>query len=107
MAAYPRQDISAALERAVRYGAFSLFAVQRILAAKSRPKMPLDALADDYRSYLEALLGREPTQPRPTSDYQPLLDQRSHDAETNRCQEPADAEEGKPHDQGNDSAPPS
>ncbi len=107
VAAYPRQDVPAALERAVRYGAFSLSAVQRILAAQSRPKMPLDALADDHRSYLEALLEREPTPPRPTSDYQPLLDQRSHDAEPSESQESADTKEGKPHDQGSDSAPPS
>jgi transposase len=36
--AYPRTDVLSALERAVRYGAFSLQAVQRILAARGRPK---------------------------------------------------------------------
>jgi hypothetical protein len=82
-AAYSRQDVSAAFERAVRYGAFSQSAVQRILAAQSRPKLPLDVLADDHRSYLEGLLQREPTPPRPTSDYQALLDPRSHNAEPN------------------------
>jgi hypothetical protein len=106
VAAYPRQDVPAALERAVRYGAFSLSAMQRILAAQSQPKMPLDALADDHRSYLEALLEREPTPPRPTSDYQPLLDQRSHDAESSKSPESGDIEEGQPDDQGTDSAPP-
>ncbi|HMB06327.1 MAG TPA: IS21 family transposase, partial [Isosphaeraceae bacterium] len=69
-AVYPRADVLAALERAVRYGAFSLQAVQRILAARGRPKAPLDALADDYQSYLDRLLDGEPTPPRPTSDYQ-------------------------------------
>lgn len=107
VAAYPRQDVPAALERAVRYGAFSLSAVQRILAAQSRPKLPFDALADDHRSYLEALLGREHTPPRPTSDYQALLDQRSHDAEPSELPESADTEEGTPHDQGSDPTPPS
>lgn len=57
----------------MRYGAFSLAAVQRILAARSQPKTPLDALADDHRSYLEGLLDRDPMPPRPTSDYQDLL----------------------------------
>jgi hypothetical protein len=73
LAIYPRQDVLAALERAVSYGAFSLAAVQRILAARSQPKTPLDALADDHRTYLDGLLDRDPTPPRPTSDYQNLL----------------------------------
>jgi hypothetical protein len=73
LAVYPRGDVLAALERAARYGAFSLAAVQRILAARSQPKTPLEALADDHRTYLEGLLDREPTPPRPTSDYQDLL----------------------------------
>jgi transposase/predicted HTH domain antitoxin len=78
VAVYPRQDVLAALERAVRYGAFSLAAVQRILAARSQPKTPLDALADDHRTYLEGLLDQEPTPPRPTSDYQDLLREEPH-----------------------------
>ena len=70
---YPRHDVLSALERAVRYGAFSLAAVRRILEARSRPKTPLDALADDHRSYLDGLLDKDPAPPRPTSDYQDLL----------------------------------
>lgn len=73
LAVYPRGDVLAALERAVRYGAFSLAAVQRILAAQSQPKTPLDALAEDHQTYLEGLLPSDPTPPRPTSDYQDLL----------------------------------
>jgi transposase len=72
-AAYPRHDVLSALERAVRYGAFSLAAVQRILAARSQPKTPLDALAEEHRSYLDGLLDSDPAPPRPTSDYQDLL----------------------------------
>ena len=70
---YPRHDLVSALERAARYGAFSLAAVRRILEARSRPKTPLDALADDHRSYLDGLLEKDPAPPRPTSDYQDLL----------------------------------
>jgi transposase len=80
-AVYSRADVLAALERAVRYGAFSLQAMQRILAARGRPKAPLDALADDHQTYLDRLLEGEPTPPRPTSDYQALLGERPHDAE--------------------------
>jgi transposase len=73
VAAYPRPDVIAALERAVQYGAFSLAAIGRILVARSRPKTPLDLLADDHRTYLDDLLDGEPIPPRPTSDYQTLL----------------------------------
>jgi hypothetical protein len=73
LAVYPRQDVLAALEGAVSYGAFSLVAVQRILVAQSQPKTPLDALGDDHRTYLDRLLDRDPTPPRPTSKYQNLL----------------------------------
>jgi len=71
--AYPCGDVLEALERAVQYDAFSLAAIQRILAARSQPKTPLDLLADDHRTYLDGHLDQEPPPPRPTSDYQTLL----------------------------------
>jgi hypothetical protein len=80
-AAYAHSDVTAALERAVRYGAYSPAAVQRILATRGRPRAPLDALADDYQTYLDRLLEGEPTPPRPTSDYQALLGEGPRDGE--------------------------
>jgi transposase len=80
-AAYPRADVTKALERAARYGAFSLAAVQRILAAHGRPKTPLDALADEHRTSLDRLLDGVPTPPRPTADYQALLGEGPADGE--------------------------
>ena len=80
-AAYSHPDVIAALERAVRHGAFSPAAVQRILAARGRPRAPLDALADEHRTYLDRLLEGEPTPPRPTSDYQALLGEGPCDSE--------------------------
>ena len=38
IAQYQRDDVRAALERAVRFGAFSLAAIRRILAATAKPK---------------------------------------------------------------------
>jgi transposase len=70
---YTRADLVAALERAVRYGAYSLAAVERILAAQARPKGVLDALAEAERGHLPAALHADPVSPRPTSEYQPLL----------------------------------
>src|SRR5512135_221791 len=99
-AAYPRADVLAALERAVRYGAFSLAAVGRILAARGRTTTPLDALADDHRSYLDRLIDGAPTPPRPTSDYQALLGQGPHDAEATDPEVPAGPEPPYPGGEG-------
>ena len=42
-------DLIAALERAVRYGAYSHAAVERILSAQARPRTVLEALAEEER----------------------------------------------------------
>jgi hypothetical protein len=107
VASYPQRDVTAALERAVRYGAFSLAAIGRILAVQSRPKSPLDVLADEHRTYLDSTLEREPTPPRPTSDYQALLGQESCDAEPTDPSSPAESAATEPQGPSNDSAPPS
>jgi hypothetical protein len=91
-AVYPRGDVVAALERAVKYGAFRLEAVARILAAHGKPKTPLDTLADDHRAYLDRLLKGEPTPPRPTSDYRALFGEESADGETTRREDQAGPE---------------
>jgi transposase len=92
-AAYPRADVVAALERAVRYGAFSLAAIGRILAVRGRPRTPLEMLADDHRTCLEWLGDGMLTPPRPTSDYQALLDENPHDAKATDPEEPLHGEE--------------
>ncbi len=71
---YARTDVLAALERAVRYGAYAASSVERILAAQARPK-GLWALLTDESRYPTVPWPPEPeaVQPRPTSDYQPLL----------------------------------
>jgi hypothetical protein len=73
VAHYRRDDVRAAFERAVHFGAFSLAAVRRILAAIAKPKPLLDELADLHRETLDPLLRADPIGPRPTSDYQHLL----------------------------------
>jgi transposase len=70
---YRREDVRAAFERAIRFGAFSLAAVRRILAATAQPKPLLDELADLHRDTLDPLLREDAVGPRPTSDYQYLL----------------------------------
>jgi transposase len=73
VAHYQRDDVLQALERAVRFGAFSLAAIRRILAAQARPRPLLDALAELHPDALDPRLRAEPIGPRPTSDYQHLL----------------------------------
>jgi hypothetical protein len=72
---YARADVLAALERAVRFGAYSLGAVERILAAQAQPKSVLEALADADRRRLPAHLSDNPVSPRPTSDYHRLVEE--------------------------------
>jgi transposase len=73
LAQYQRDDVQQALERAVRFGAFSLAAMRRILTACARPRPLLDELADLHRDSLDPSLRDEAIGPRPTSDYQHLL----------------------------------
>jgi hypothetical protein len=73
LSVYRRVDVRAALERALRFGAFSLSAVQRILSATARPKPVLEALAEEERRRLDPLLRADPVTPRPLSAYQHLM----------------------------------
>jgi transposase len=75
LGSYTRQDLIAALERAVRYSAFSHAAVERILSAQARPKSGWETLAEAERCALPPWLDDTPVPPRPTSDYQHLSDQ--------------------------------
>jgi len=73
LATYARADLVAALERACRYRAFSLTAVERILAAQAQPKAPLLVLAEEATASLTGVLGQDPVPPRSTAEYAPLL----------------------------------
>ena len=90
LATYRRADVLAALERAVRYGAYSHAAVERILAAQAQPKSTLETLAEELRPNLQALLGDQPVSPRPTTDYQSLCAEDSTDAASSQPTQPAD-----------------
>jgi transposase len=77
---YHRQDLLAAIERAVRYGAYSRSAVERILAIQATPKTALDALAEKEQRQLKSLLGDAPVRPRSGKEYQKLLEDQSREA---------------------------
>jgi len=75
LATYHREDLVKALERAGRYRAFSFSAVERILAAQARPRSEWEALQAEAREHLEDILQQPSLSPRPTTEYQELLDE--------------------------------
>jgi len=83
------------LERAVRFGAFSLAAMRRILAAIAKPKPLLDELTELYKDALDPSLRAEPIGPRPTSDYQHLLlpEETTDEPSQEKPQEPTEPDE--------------
>jgi transposase len=85
---YRREDLARALERAGRYRAFSWSAVERILAAQAKPRTAMEALTIEARAQLNEMLRQIPLDPRPTAEYQALLE------------ETAEGDEGK--DDGSD-----
>jgi transposase len=94
LAHYQRADVLNALERAVRFGAFSLAAMRRILAAIAKPKPLLDELAELYKDTLDPSLREEPIGPRPTSDYQHLLSpEETDESSQEKPQEPTEPDE--------------
>jgi len=95
VAHYQRDDVRSALAHAVRFGAFSLAAIRRILAAHARPKPLLDELAELHRESLDPLLREDAIGPRPTSDYQYLLSNEEAD-ETPAEEEAADDTDSNP-----------
>ena len=74
LSTYARSDWLAALERAVRFGAYSLDAVERILAAQAKPRSILDMLAERERRHLPDHLRDDPVTPRPTTEYHTLVE---------------------------------
>jgi hypothetical protein len=92
---YRREDLLAALERAVRYGAFSAKAIERILAVQARPKTCWERMAEAESSRLDELLSDDPTPPRSATEYQHLLFEearRDDGTEKNGCPNPEGSE---------------
>jgi transposase len=78
---YAHRDVLAAMQRAVRYRAFSFESLERILAVQAKPKTLPPSLAE---SYPPPLSDDEPIRPRATTEYQSLLfDESADDPEKN------------------------
>ena len=100
---YARKDLLAALDRAVRFGAHSLNAIERILAAQAQPKSVLDTLAEQDQRPLPPRLSDNPVSQRPTTDYRYLVEEPTahgppHETDSDATaldpDEPADADAG-------------
>src|SRR5713226_813017 len=89
---YRREDLTRALERAGRYRAFSWSAVERILAAQAKPRSAMEALTIEAREQLNEMLRQIPLDPRPTAEYQALLE------ETAKSDESHEGEDDGPDD---------
>jgi transposase len=99
LAVYRREDLTRALERAVRYRAFSYSAVERILAAQAKPRSAKEALVIEAREQLHDLLHQTRLGPRSTAEYQALLEE----MEEHEKDDPA--EPTKPDDSNEPSEP--
>ena len=75
LSVYRREDLTRALERAVRYRAFAWSAVERILAAQARPRSDLEALTVEASEQLDEVLQQAPLASRSPTEYQLLLEQ--------------------------------
>jgi transposase len=82
LAIYAAKDVVAALERAVRYGAFAADAVERILARSAQPRTALEKWAERQQEHLRELLGDQPLSPRPAADYRIFFTEDLPDAKT-------------------------
>jgi transposase len=82
LAIYAATDVVAALERAVRYGAFAADAIERILARRAQPRTALEKWAERQQEHLQELLGDQPLSPRPAADYRAFFTEDLPHAET-------------------------
>jgi len=92
LATYSHKDLLAALDRAVRFGAYSVQAVERILAVQAGPKSVLETLADDECRRVQPLLD-EPVSPRNTAEYQQLCEESHEHGQANEKTEAATDDE--------------
>jgi len=92
---YGRSDVLAAMDRAVRYRAFSFASLERILAVQAKPKTLPPSLAESYPPPLD---DDEPIRPRETTEYQSLLFDESTDGQEENHPPPRDQQAGEQED---------
>jgi len=98
-----REDLLAAMDRAVRYHAYSLSSLERILAIQATPKSLWQTVDEDQQKWLEDLPQTETTEPNDSSEYQRLLFD-DQDDENNAPGNPSDDDQDS-HDEDTDEPP--
>jgi hypothetical protein len=98
-----REDLLAAMDRAVRYHAYSLSSLERILAIQATPKALWQTVDEDQQKWLEDLPQTEAAEPHDNSEYQRLLFD-DQDAENDASGDPS-ADDQNPHDEDPDEPP--
>jgi transposase len=89
---YSRDDVMAALERAVRFHAYSYSSLERILSVLGTPRPPWQSCTEEQERFFEDWDDVTPIGPRPSSEYQHLLfDEESAD-DSKEDHEPEDHE---------------
>jgi transposase len=71
--AYRRDDLLAAMDRAVRYHAYSLSSLERILGMQATPKASWESISEHRQQSLRELSEGDGVPPRATAEYQYLL----------------------------------
>ncbi len=71
---YSKSDFCVALDRAVKYRAFTFSAVERILMVDANPRPVMDALTDASSRHIEQLMSEPAVLPRSPADYKDLID---------------------------------
>lgn len=103
LAAYHRADLLSAMERAVKYHAYSLSSLERILYAQAIPKPSWQSLSESDQETLRRLAHEKPIHPRNSDEYQHLLFQENP---TDAPQEEDADENDRPDDSGENPGPP-
>jgi transposase len=70
---YPKNDVLAAMQRAVTYRAFGYSFLERILAHQSTPKPSWQQLSESEQDAIAKLTDSKPIPPRHSQEYQDLL----------------------------------
>ena len=98
-----REDLLAAMDRAVRYHAYSLNSLERILAAQATPKSLWQTVDEDQQKWLEDLLRTEANEPHDRGEHQRLLFD-DQDPEIDASGDPS-ADDPNPDDEDPDEPP--
>ncbi|NJN52326.1 MAG: IS21 family transposase [Gammaproteobacteria bacterium] len=85
--AYHRQDVLTAMERAVRYHAYSLSSLERILSVQATPKASWQLISEQQQELLRKLSEGDSIEARHSEQYQYLLFQEHEPSDTPQAEQ--------------------